>query len=460
MAGARSIARTCVLLVGLAVAAAAEDGPAGPPVGAGPETRQVIAGRPEYDRSGYFKFHFGEGYRKLWTSQFEAPVLDLRAFAGGLTPVRQVGSMQSIGLALTGADGRSYTFRTLDKDPKRILPEEWRESFPATLFQDQTTASHPGSPYVVPVLAEAAGVPHTWPVVVYMPDDPALGSFRQDFGGKPGTIDVYPTPGREGSPGFQGAVEIIQTSELWARWKKGEARVDTAALVRARLFDLFIGDWDRHNGQWRWMKVPGRDALVPLPEDRDQAFASFSGAVMNIARAAQPRLVKWHDDYGNLRGLMVQGREIDDWLLTSVPREAFEKAAEELQGRLTDAVIDEAVHRLPPPWFAADGERLIRDLRKHRDLLPRAADGFYQGLARWVDVQGTDRDDVVTLTRDADGGALLEVALAGEGAAAAAPYFSRRFLRDETKEVRVYLYGGNDRFTSSGPRGGVPVRVS
>jgi hypothetical protein len=456
MAGEGLVASTCALLVGLAAAAAAGE----LPVGAGPETRKVIAGRPEYDRSGYFKFHFGEGYRKLWTSPFDAPVLDLRTFAGGLTPVREVGSMQSIGLALTGADGRSYTFRTLDKDPKRILPEEWRDSFPATLFQDQTTAAHPGSPYMVPPLAEAAGVPHTWPVVVFMPDDPSLGTFREDFGGKPGTIDEYPTPGRGGSAGFQGAVEIIPTSELWTRWKKGEVKVDTAALLRARLFDLFIGDWDRHNGQWRWMKVPGRDGLVPLPEDRDQAFANFSGAVMKIAQSAQPRLVTWHDDYENLRGLMVQGREIDDWLLTSVPRTAFEEAARELQGKLTDAVIDEAVHRLPPEWFATGGEKLIRGLRQHRDLLPQAAGGFYERLARWVDVQGTDRDDVVTLTRDADGGALLELSLAGQDGAPDAPYFRRRFLPDETKEVRVYLYGGNDRFTATGPRGGVSVRVS
>src|SRR6185503_8595728 len=76
------------------------------------DTQRVIAGRPQYDRSGYFKWHFGEGYRKLWTAPFEAPVLDLKSYAGGLTPVRKVGSMQSIGLALKGADGKAYTFRT------------------------------------------------------------------------------------------------------------------------------------------------------------------------------------------------------------------------------------------------------------------------------------------------------------------------------------------------------------
>jgi Haemolysin secretion/activation protein ShlB/FhaC/HecB len=456
----RAMAGTWAVLLGLSSAGWAGENPPDAVPGAGPQAQRVIAGQPVYDRSGYFKWHFGEGYRKIWTSEFDAPILDLGTFAGGLTPVRQVGSMQSIGLALKGADGRSYTFRTLDKDPKRILPEQWRDSFPATLFQDQTTASHPGSPCIVPALAEAAGVPHTWPLIVFMPDEPALGSFREAFGGKPGTIDVYPTPAADGQAAFQGAVEIINTGELWQRWKKGEARVDANAMLRARLFDLFLGDWDRHNGQWRWMKLPGQDALVPLPEDRDQAFANFSGALMTIARSAQPKLVAWHDDYENLRGLLVQGREIDDWLLSGVSRTAFEEAGRDLQARLTDSVIESAVHRLPPEWFALGGAELIRDLRKRRDLLPQVATAFYESLARWVDVQGTDRDEVVTLTREADGSAVLELATAGEGGVPAAPYFSRRFLRGETKEVRVYLYGGNDRFTATGPRGGVPVRVS
>ena len=55
--------------------------------------------------------------RRKWTLLFVAEVLDLQTYAGGLTPVRQVGSMQSLGLALKGKDGRSYTFRTFDKKP-------------------------------------------------------------------------------------------------------------------------------------------------------------------------------------------------------------------------------------------------------------------------------------------------------------------------------------------------------
>src|SRR5262245_20803743 len=226
-------------------------------VSAAAERRQVIAGRPEYNqRSGFHRFEFGNGYRDLWTTPFEVDVLDLKSFAGGLTPTREVGSMQSLGLALKGADGKSYTFRTLDKDPTKILPAEWQDSWPATILQDQTAAQHPGNNLIVPPLAEAAGIPHTTPSYVYMPDDPALGEFRKIFGGKTGSIDLYPLPGEGGTPGFLGATEILSTAQLWERWLAGEGFVDTQALLRARLFDVFIGDWDRHNGQWRWMRLP------------------------------------------------------------------------------------------------------------------------------------------------------------------------------------------------------------
>ncbi len=431
-------------------------------VGAGAEEKaeSVIAGRANYDKSGYYKLHFGEGYRKLWTTPFAAPVLDLETFAGGLTPVRQVGSMQSLGLALSGADGKSYTFRTFDKDPTKILPPEWRESYPAHIFQDQTTASHPGAALIVPALAEAAGVPHTRPVAVFMPDDPVLGEFRATFGGKPGLIDEYPLPAREGYAGIRGATDLISTKKLWELWLAGEAVVDTRSLLRARMLDLFLGDWDRHNAQWRWLRLPAHQGLVAMPEDRDQAFSNYSGLVMELARTVMPRFLGWRDDYDNMNGLLYQGREIDDWLLIGLERSDFKEVAQELQAALSNAAIEAAVRQLPPEWYPLGGAEMIRDLKQRRELLTAGADTFYEELGQYVNAKGTNRDDVARLTREADGSALLELSLAGEAGAPGRTYLKRRFLPQETKEIRLYLFGGNDRFIATGPRGGIPVRVS
>ena len=322
------------------------------------ETRKVIAGRPGYDVSGFHEFWLGEAYRDMWTTPIEVPVLDLKSYAGGLTPVRQVGGLQSLGLALKGADGKSYTFRALDKDPTKILPEDWRETWPAKIFQDQTVANYPGSPFVIPPLAEAVGVAHTNPEVVFMPDDPALGQFRATFGGKPGTIDEYPTPQAAGQAGFMGATEMVSTPQLWERWLKGDVQIDVPAYLRARLFDLFLGDWDRHNSQWRYLRRPGQAAWLPLPEDRDQAFSDFSGVLLRMARNTMPRLLKWEDEYSNTKGLFFQGGETDRWFLSGTERAAFQQAAREVQAALTDAVIQAAVKRLPPEWYKIGGDEL------------------------------------------------------------------------------------------------------
>jgi hypothetical protein len=410
-----------------------------------------MAGRPDYDTSAAHNFFMGSAYRKLWVTPIDFPVLDLASFAGGLTPLRQVGSMQSVGLALAGRDGKSYTFRTSDKDPTRILPPEWKDSVPAKLFQDATAANHPGVGFVVPVLAEAAGVLHTTPRYVFMPDDPALGKFRETFGGRPGTIEEFPLPGRDGAPGFAGAVEILSTGDLWKRHLEGTARVDGRALVRARLFDLWIGDWDRHNKQWRWLRRGAGLPFEPLPEDRDQAFSKFGGLLLAMARATHPKFMEWKDHYGNFEGFMTQGTEVDRWLLAGLDRAAFDATAAELASRLTDAVIDDAVKRLPPEWYAIDGPGLAAALRKRRSGLAAAAGEYYERLSTKPEVHGTDRDDLAHVRRLPGGG--LEVGLVSPPAAEA--WFRRTYDPRDTSEVRVYLYGGTDRVVSEGPAGGL-----
>jgi hypothetical protein len=300
----------------------------------------------------------------------------------------------------------------------------------------------------------AAGVLHTTPRYVFMPDDPALGEFRATFGGRPGTIEEYPLPGKDGAPGFAGAVEILSTKELWERQLSGDLRVDTAALIRARLFDLWIGDWDRHNKQWRWLRGAS-GAFEPLPEDRDQAFSKFGGLLLGTARATHPKFMDFEDRYGNFEGWMTQGTEVDRWLLSGAERAAFESAAEDLAARLTDAVIDDAVGRLPPEWYAIGGAGLSSALKKRRAALPGAAREFYGRLFRRVDIHGTDRDDIAHIARLEDG--RLEVSLAASGRA---PWFRRTYAPAETSEVRLYLYAGDDRVSSEGRADGpITLRV-
>ena len=153
-------------------------------VTAASETRTVTAGE-RYRASGFHRWVLGDDYRDVCTTPLEVDVLDLGTFAGGLRPVMRVGGMQTLGLALAGQDGRSYTFRGVDKALTEILPEGLRDTLAEHLVQDQIAASHPAGALIVPLLAEAAGVLHGEPVFVLMPDDPALGEvlFLDDYCG-------------------------------------------------------------------------------------------------------------------------------------------------------------------------------------------------------------------------------------------------------------------------------------
>jgi hypothetical protein len=109
------------------------------------------------------------------------------------------------------------------------------------------------------------------------------------------------------------------------------------------------------------------------------------------------------------RKLMTQGGEVDRWLLSGLERGASEEAAQDLVRRLTDDVVEGAVRRLPPEWYAIDGPGLAAALEKRREGLVEASLEYYRRLARKVDVQGTDLGDRARVVRREDGG--MEVAL-------------------------------------------------
>src|SRR5512139_168675 len=427
-------------------------------VASGQETKVVTVG-PEYAAGGAQRFWLGSGYRDLWTTPVALPVLDLKTEGGGLAPVRQVGQAQSVGLAMKGADGRAYTFRSLHKEPDRMLPEVLRGTIVGTIARDLTSGTHPAAGVISPVLADAAGVPHTSPRLVVMPDDAALGEFRKTFANLIGTLEEFPLPAGGGNPGFMGAAEIIPSTQMWKKWMEGpENRFDHLAYLRARVLDLWVDNYDRHRGQWRWMRLPGKDAWQPLPEDPDFVLVHRDGMVARSIRSKVPQYLVFSEKYpGRLDGALLNSAEMDRWILAGTTATEFEAAARELQGRFTDEVIDRALRQMPPEWYAKSGQATAAALRARRTGLVDYLLRVYRYYAKVVDIHATDRDEQVNVARGADGS--LEVAVKVSGGAAE-PYYRRRFVPSETDEIRIFLHGGDDRVERTGPAGGpITVRV-
>jgi hypothetical protein len=424
------------------------------------ERTQVVVPGARYQASATHRWFFGNDYRALWTAPLVVEVLDLQAEAGGLSIVRRIGGQQTKGLALKGKDGRNYTFRGLEKDPSEILEEDLRGTVVEDLLEDQMAAQYPGSELVARGLLDAAGIPcPPWRLVV-LPDDEALGEFRKDFAGAVGTFAEYPSTVSETNPGYRGATEIVDHLELYKRLEAGEGdRADTPALLKARLVDVLMGDWDRHRKQWRWARFPGSPLWQPIPEDRDQAFSRYEGLALGFVRMRDDRLQDFGPGYPGIGGLTSNGREQDRRLLVGLTQEQFRDTATALKAQLGDAEIEKAVALLPAEWQRLDGARLTRDLKARRDALTEIAVRYYRHLAERVDVYTSHRPERVEARRVAGGDLEVAVRPVGAGGEVGELSYQRVFHPGETREVRLYTLGGDDRVTVSGGRGSIRVRV-
>jgi hypothetical protein len=418
----------------------------------------LVAPGPEYRASWPFRLFFGGPWRDDWTTPILVPKLDLSTFDGGLTPVRKGGGQQTSSLHLKSANGRTWGFRSVDKDPRRAMDEETRKSLLADVMRDVTSTAHPTAALVVAPLLEAAGVLHATPELVVMADDPRLGEFRE-FAGMLGEIEQR--PGR----GFAGADKALHTYELFARLdERNDERVDARAYLRARLMDVFVGDWDRHAAQWRWLRFEegGRRAWRPVPLDRDQAFARFDGAFPALAEYYIKQFASFGGEYPAIDKLTFSGRYTDRRFLAALDEADWRDVTSDVVARLTDDAIAGAVHRLPPELYARDGAMLEQALRARRDSLPSASRAFYRLLAEDVDVYGTVQADLVAIRRSRDGGVDLSLCArdAATGEPLGPPYFHRSFRPDETSEIRLYLLGGADAVVEEGEKSGaILVRV-
>ncbi|HEX2203654.1 MAG TPA: hypothetical protein VHG91_10165 [Longimicrobium sp.] len=413
------------------------------------ETAEVRAGE-RYRAGGLRRALLGESYRPEWVRPVRVEVLDPASFAGGLTVLQEGGGLSTESLRLKGRDGREYVFRSVDKDVERSVPEDLRGTISEAVVQDLVSAKHPAAALVVAPLLDAVGVLHVTPRLFVMPDHPFLGERREEWRGRLGQVEERPTDPDEG-PGFARAEDVEGSEDFREKLEEDpEHRVDSRAFLTARLMDLVVGDWDRHWDQWRWARYDRGDLKLwrPVPRDRDNAFVNHEGLIPAMGRMVMPMLVKYGPEYGNVFGLVVHASELDRTLLSDLDRAAWDSTAAFVQQRLTDAVIDGAVRRLPPEYHAEHGAWLAQSLRGRRDGLREAAAAHYAILATEVDVHTTDKSETASVVRLPDG--RVEVTITSEDEGRTLPYYRRVFDPRETREVRLFLHGGDDRASVSG----------
>lgn len=330
-----------------------------------------IAPGAHYQAGPVRRFLLGARYRDLWTEPVQVPVLRIERFEGGLVPFREGGGQQTRTLHFRSADGRQFVFRSTDKS-LRLLPFPLRLSAVGRVLQDQISASHPGAPLVAVTLERAIGIAATPPRLVVLADSPGLGPWRPRFGGLLGVI--------RGEAPDSATLAELSTAHVLARLDSfpGE-RIDAGALLAARLVDFLLNDWDRHPGQWHWAPSERSTGTVwqPIPVDRDQALTWYDGALPDVIRLVQPKLVRFGPAFPSLRALTTNSRALDR-LLLPVTRPQWDSITRVVLGRLNDSVLAAAVREMPPEWQKRSGALILTAFQQRRAELAALSEEFYR----------------------------------------------------------------------------------
>src|SRR5690554_1999443 len=298
-----------------------------------------------YEANALKKMVQGEQYREEWAVNVKVPVVFLDTLKGGLTIIKKGGGKQTQSLRLKNPNDVYYTLRSVYKNPDPLIPEFAKTLGLENIIIDGISAQHPYGANVATKLAESISILHTNPTLVFVPKQERLGEFNSTYGNKLYWLE-YETEGPTNWTHLENVMEIMDNEDLQEKKQEVDEklRINKDELVRNRLFDMVIGDWDRHAKQWGWVvqKIEDKYQAIPLAGDRDNAFFSIDGLIPTVvsSKNIQPRLRSFETEIEYIPGLVYP---FDRYFLENTSVEVFIEQAKYIQNNLTDEKIDKAL---------------------------------------------------------------------------------------------------------------------
>lgn len=419
-----------------------------------PDSMEAIAGtRYNIDETGY-KW-LGKNYRDAWATPVKVPVFDIRTKNGGLKIVKRGGGQQTFSLRLEDNEGRQYVLRSVDKYVEGAVPEELKKTFAVDLVQDQISASNPYAAPVVASLSEHAGIYHTNPEVVYVPDDPHFGIYRSDVAGKMFLFEERPDGDRSDVKSFGNPANIISTEKVIEKTTASSSHLtDEEGVLRARLFDIVINDWDRHEDQWRWagFERNGKTVYKPIPRDRDQAFFVNEGIIPRIAarKWLLPKIQGFTEFTKNIEGQSFNARHFDRTFLTQSSWEDWLRQIDSLRDLLSPQKIDSAMYAFPKEIYPLCGPETANILKARLKNLEPMARNLYFSLSKEVSITGTDEPDLFEIIALSDTVLNISGYELKKNSQRGRQFYHRTFYASETGKIHLYGLDGIDKFELKG----------
>lgn len=409
-----------------------------------------ISAQVDYKATGLHSFFFGDHWRDVWTTPINIKYLDLFEYAGGLTPIKTGGGMQTKSLQLKGNDGKIYKFRSVDKYPGRSLPDDFRGSIVESFMQDQITTINPFSSLIVSSLIQPTGILNAKPELYMMPESNLLNEYKSEYSNMLGTIEEKADEYENSELNFAGAYKIRDTYKVFNELEDDNDNcIVVTDYLKARLFDIFIGDRDRHAGQWDWaeFRVGKKKIYKPIPKDRDFAFPLYDGLIPRALTLAINSYVHFDYDMPAILDITWEGRHLDRRILGNIDKVKWDSVANYLQSVLTDEIIQQSIDALPTEVQSINRSELIPKLLSRRNQIKIASDEFYKLAVQYIDIYLSNKDEYVEISRNDKNftsvTAYKRDKKSGEKKNEVIYYMN--FDHTHTEEIRLHLNDGDDK---------------
>lgn len=403
----------------------------------------IVTGISTKYKAGFLRrIMMGKNYRQTWNAPVKLPVFYVSK--SGLQAVELGGGEQTKSLRLKDKTGKEWVLRTVDKDVRAGLSKWLQRTFVKSIMQDMISASFPYGQIVVAQLTNALPIIAAHPKIYFVADDQALGSFRSIFAN---TVCVL----EERAP-VPGNAAVRGTEDLRKELAEGnDPLVLQEKYLQARLLDMLVGDWDRHEGQWQWAAIDSADMpyYLAIPKDRDAAFYYSKGPFMKLLQVTlMPYISGFKTKSTGLRKLSLKALELDQQFLNALDAATWQNAIRQFQRAVNDSVIEASVKVMPPAIYALNGRQLISKLKSRRDGLLKNGMNYYQALSATVTVNGSDQEELFVAS-GREGKLLLEVFRMQNGKTQQKIY-ERTFDPAETNTIRLNGLKGDDHFVIGG----------
>jgi hypothetical protein len=414
-----------------------------------------IAADPSLNAGEFKELLFGTNYREEWTTPVRVPVLDLGKEQGGLKPQKQGGGKQTLSLRLEDKTGKEWNLRSIIKYPEAAIPPDLRETIVHDVVQDGVSAAYPYAGLSIAPLAKAAGIPYLRRKVVYIPDDPRLGRFRNTFKNTLATLE-------EREPDH--ISKTYNTDELVLKLADdNDNHVDQVEVLKSRLLDNFYMDFDRHEDQWRWAtRDTGKGKIYyAIPRDPDQAFFVNEGLIPRLVNKMSiiPELQGFEDKADNIKSFNRPARNFDRFFLNELDYNTWNNQVDSFIMRMSKPVLETAINQQPREVLPAHGDKILNTLENRKRYFKDEMMRYYRFISKAVNVVGTNQRELFSIDKNDDGSVHVVVNKIDKQNQVSSRIYDRVFDPKVTKEIMLYGLEDADSFVVRGGPTPILVRI-